>query len=311
MFADSRQPILVVLVWRGGERFRRALESIGPSEKYFSRVVLSITSEPDSADVRVAHEYIAQRALTGESSKAEIICTRSEFPTMKHQAFWIDYLERTGARDDDWICWLAYDDQLRLAGLSAVTDEDLNWQLERGVTYFGPWAMRHEGPDELWQGVDSDTMESWTSLPLDGPARVSTWDWIQYQLCHPTYIQMSGSVVSLESHKRLVSRFPRKLGPMRIELATAASTNRNLVVEEFPTPISIIYGRSNSDRSNYAKVTRREDTHLILLLVKRLLLNPRELPKFAALTRSVGRNLLIRRRLKSSADESWVVRGYC
>lgn len=69
------QPILVILVWRGGARFRRALDSIRSSEKYFKRIILSITSTQDSEDMKLASNYRDECANLGFSSKAEIICT--------------------------------------------------------------------------------------------------------------------------------------------------------------------------------------------------------------------------------------------
>ncbi len=88
---------------------------------------------------------------------------------MDHQRFWISYLERTGARPHDWIYWLAYDDQVRLRGIERLVDEHGNWPLEKGTAYFGPWAMRHEQADQLFDGPWDEPLESWTSFPVPGP----------------------------------------------------------------------------------------------------------------------------------------------
>lgn len=118
--SDAIKPILVVLVWRGGERFQRALDSIGEAEKFFSRIVISITSELTSDDLTIADDYVKRMNSATEASRAEIICTGRELPTMQHQAFWISYLLNTGARLSDWIYWLAYDDQVSVEGIKQI-----------------------------------------------------------------------------------------------------------------------------------------------------------------------------------------------
>lgn len=273
---DSLQPILVVLVWRGGARFERALESLRQAEKYFKRVVLSITSEPDSADMKAAEQYLRMCELEGRPSKAEVICTQVELPTMEHQAYWINYLLNTGADVQDWIFWLAYDDQLRLNGLQAIAPDPNLWPLKKNHAYFGPWGIRHELPDKLWEPSSDAILETWTSFPSHGPTTMSPLNWALDQLVQPTYMQMSGSVCSLESHARLVQGFPRKSGPMRIELATALDPSTEWVKEFVASP-TYIYGRSNSDRSNYSRVARREDRDLIFRLLKNCVHHPRGL----------------------------------
>ena len=255
------QPILVMMSYRGGARLQRCLESIAAAEHHFKRIVLSITAAEDSEDMRMATEFQQQHP------KAEVICTKIELPTMAHQAFWIDYLERTGATKNDWIYWLAYDDQVRTRGIGNLVDEDGNWPLTHGTAYFGPWAMRHEQADQIWSGDQAADLESWTSFPIEGPLQLPVAQWIGNQLVQPTYMQMSGSVVALESHQRVINGRPKKKGPMRIEMATAATPN-NTTVEEFAEPISIIYGRPNSDRANYARTARHEDLHLIVWLAQ-------------------------------------------
>ena len=241
--------------------------------------------------------------------KAEVICTKVELPTMAHQAFWIDYLERTGATENDWIYWLAYDDQVRTRGIGNLVDENGNWPLTRGTAYFGPWAMRHEQADQIWSGDPAADLESWTSFPIEGPLQLPVAKWIGNQLVQPTYMQMSGSVVSFESHRRLISGFPRKKGPMRIEMATASAPN-NVRVAEFNQPVSIIYGRSNSDRSNYSTTARKEDLHLVIWLTKYELRHPNAIPvlvKAAAAVTALWTRVLIGK--AQLPDERWVVRG--
>ena len=297
------QPILVVLVWRGGERFKRSLNSLIDSEQFFRRIVLSITSEANSDDVHIARQYLKERANLGIPSKAEIICSGEELPTMQHQAFWIDYLEETGAQADDWIFWLAYDDQIRSRGVAQIVDNSGNWPLNSSSIYLGPWAIRHESSSELWRGDCSTTSESWTCLPLDKRCDVAIEDWISQQILHPTYIQMSGSVAPLRNHKRLIAKWPRKKRPMRIEMATAAQRGVTKI-SEFPTPLTYIYGRSDSDRSAYGRLAYFEDLNLTAQLLREFFSSPLIMRHLCVtLARRVAK--LIRR---VSIREEWRVR---
>ncbi len=303
------QPILVTLVYRGGDRFKRALESIGSAEHLFSRIVVSITGAADSEDMRSVDAYLDNRHREGTGSKVEVICSGVELPTMDHQRFWIDHLETTGASPEDWIYWLAYDDQVRARGIEALIDEDGNWPLELGTIYFGPWAMRHERADQAFDGPWDVPIESWTSFPVKGPTGLTVADWICRQFRQPTYLQMSGSLATLRNFQALRDSWPRKRGPMRIEMAMAAAPSNTHVVE-LPEPIVIIYGRPNSDRANYAKTARREDIHLIAWLLQYSLRHPSTLPHFAraaaGVTASYARVLTGRGSLPA---EDWVVRG--
>lgn len=291
-----------MMVYRGGDRFLRALESLTPALGYFSRVILSVTSAEDSADAAAARRFAEGHPVV------EVLCTGRELPTMAHQAFWIDYLEQTGGHLDDWILWLAYDDALRLRGLQALVDEHGNWPLRADTAYFGPWAMRHEQAESLWDGDPTDPLDSWTSFPIGGPLRTSVIDWIGGQLFQPTYMQMSGSVCPLRSHRALVHGLLRKGGPMRIEMATAAGP-RTHHVEEFAEPISIIYGRPDSDRASYGRLARREDWHLLAHLVGYLVRHPGQLPvaiRWALRIAHRGWRAATGRR--SEIGEAWVCR---
>lgn len=305
--ADSAdtQPILVVLVWRGGLRFQRALDSIRDAEKYFKRIILSITAAPDSEDMQLAEQYLRTCALTGRPSRAEIICTQVELPTMQHQKFWINHLLATGANLEDAIFWLAYDDQLRLQGLREVVPNELRWPLKRRHAYFGPWGIRHERPDVLWQPKQGEALEIWTSFQTNGPIRLNPIKWCLEQLRQPTYIQMSGSVASLRSHANLVYTYPRKLGPMRIEMATALAPGIDYVTE-FPTALTYIYGRSNSDRSNYAKVAAREDRDLAFRLFLKCARSPKLIPSFLG---EDLRSILSQKIHREVKSEEWRVRS--
>ena len=299
------QPILVVMDYRGGNRFRRCLDSVARSEQYFSRIIISVTATHDSQDMAIAARY----RLDHPQSKVEVICTEVEMPTMQHQAFWVDYLENSGAKGTDWIYWLAYDDQVRPAGIELLLDQCGSWNLEPNTAYFGPWAMRHEKADEVFPGPWNEPLESWTSFPLPGPTRLSVIQWISRQLKQPTYMQMSGSICSFESFLQVRDGRPRKTGPMRIEMAVASATC-NTSVEEFPEPISIIYGRPNSDRASYGASARKEDTHLLGWLTRYALAHPRVIPSLIGQSFGVAKTYLgLGSSTTPKVEEDWVVRG--
>ena len=287
------------MVWRGGARFERCLTSIEASIPYFTRVVISVTAPQGSDDVRRAREF------QGRHPSVEVICTGHELPTMAHQAFWIDYLEASGLAPDDWIYWLAYDDQVRPEGIATLVDLEGNWPLHANTAYIGPWAMRHESADGLWAGQEGDPMEIWTSFPASGPTRLPLLQWIRAQLAQPTYMQMSGSVMPFANYRELRDGRPRKQGPMRIEMATAAGRGTDFVAE-FDEPISIIYGRSNSDRASYGKAARREDVHLVAWLTRWVSHHLDQAPELAGI---IADQFRARATRTSMPQEEWRVRG--
>ena len=297
------RPILVCMVWRGGDRFDRALASIAQTLPFFDRVLLSITGPKSGEDMARA------TAFQGRHPHVEVICTGEEWPTMQHQAFWIEYLLRSGASAQDWIYWLAYDDEVRASGVEATVNEAGSWPLVPGTAYFGPWAMRHEQPEHLWAGDPSTRLESWTSFPLEGPTELAVEQWIAEQLRQPTYIQMSGSVNPLQSFIDLRDLRPRKRGPMRIEMAVASATCSRTVAE-FAEPVSIIYGRSNSDRAAYGKRARKEDMHLATWLARYSLHHPRAAKSLAVATFSAAVSTIAAAAgVKNFPTEEWRVRG--
>jgi len=289
-----------MMSYRGGERLARCLRSIAGSRQYFSRVILSITASEDSDDMRQA------RTFAEAHPGVEVICTGVELPTMRHQEFWVDYLEESGVQPTDWIFWLAYDDEVRASGIREIIDDCCNWPLVAGTSYFGPWAMRHEGADTLWAGEMHADLESWTSFPVDGPTQLPVLSWIDDQLVQPTYIQMSGSVNAFASFLQVRDGHPRKQGPMRIEMAVAA-TSCNTSVREFFTPVSTIYGRPNSDRAAYGAAARAEDRHLLLWLCVYAFHHPRTVPRLGRLALQQVTNVFRRR---PAPEEEWRVRSF-
>ena len=262
------QPTLVLPVYRGAERFARALGSLPSSEEYFARIIVSINGAHTSDDMAAITEY-----CRAHSSKVEIICTGQELQWMAHQYFWLTHLESTGAEPTDWIYWFAHDDEIRPSGIASMIDDRGNWPLEHGTIYLGPWAMRHEQGDTLFDGPRDIDLESWTSFPPEGPLRLTVGDWVAGQLVQPTYINMSGCITTMSTFQAL-RKFPfQKPGGMRIEMAAAAAPNNTWVVE-LPEPVVITYGRPNSDRTQYAKVARQDDRHIVAWLAHYVLRHP-------------------------------------
>jgi len=293
------KPILVMMSWRGGERLKRCLRSIAEAEHYFDRIVLSITGEHECDDMVRALRFQSDHPLV------EVICTGKELPTMAHQAFWIDYLQQTQAKPAEWIYWLAYDDQVAIDGIEHVVDPQGNWPLKSNTVYFGPWSMRHETPEDLWSGDPKSPPQVWTSFPSGGSRRIPVLQWIANQLERPTYMQMSGSVIPFHNYLELRNGRPRKNGPMRIEMATALGS-KTTHVAEFAEPVSIIYGRSNSDRATYGKAARKEDIHLIAWLARYTFQNPGSLPKSVSiLASSALRAFSVGIGLQPNAQEEW------
>ena len=298
------KPILVVMVWRGGERFARCLASIRETHDLFSRIVLSVTAAENSPDHIMAQEFAT------EFSNVEVICTGTELPTMSHQDFWVNYLKNTDTNPREWIYWLAYDDQVFAPGMRDLfANEEQSVKFQSDTVYFGPWAMRHEKPDELWNGGELAPMETWTSFPTNGPLTLPLITWIGDQLTQPTYMQMSGSLIPFRNYLELSHGTPKKTGPMRIEMATAAGTGTKFV-QELPHPISVIYGRSNSDRASYGNAARKEDWHLIRWLLRYAKANPTQWGNVISLIAHQALKLAKRKAIRDPApEEEWRVRG--
>ena len=292
------KPILVMLSWRGGARLTRCLKSIAPALPYFSRVLLSSTSAFDSDDANQIKDFA--RAHAG----VEAISTGVELPTMQHQRFWINHLIATGANADDMVFWLAYDDEVRISGLHQLVGARGHWPVMLDTVYLGPWALRHESPAQLWSGIESELLESWTCLPLP-TTRMPLLTWIAEQLRQPTYLQMSGSVMPLRAHADLVMRTPVKAGPMRIEMATAVASGAAYVAE-FAEPLTIIYGRSDSDRASYGSAARAEDIDLVRRIGRYVARNPSQAGRAS---RFAWTGLKSRLLGSSPVAEEWRIRG--
>lgn len=297
------QPILVLPVYRGGLKFERALRSVRAAEPFFRRIVISLNSPADSPDLETVAKYRA-----GGLTTIEVIHTHDELPWMAHQYFWLDYLERTGEGPDSWVLWFAHDDQLRVAGIQALTSTDGSWPLEERTLYLGPWGMRYDPPCGLYDGPSDAPLESWTSFPINGPLRLPVGEWIAQQLEQPTYINMSGCITQLASFQAMRS-FPfAKPGGMRIEMATAAAPN-NRYVQELSEPVVITHTSPSTDRTTYAAVARKDDAHMVAWLANYLTRHPSAIPATARATSRLASRGLAQRLGKSEAvTEDWRIR---
>lgn len=273
-------------VYRGGAKFERALASVRTSEQYFRRIIVSLNSPEGSPDEVAARSYRA-----GGGSKIEIIQTGTELPWMTHQYFWLTHLESTGEQPRDWVYWFAHDDQLRHTGIERLTDDTGAWPLLPQTTYLGPWGMRYDPIDGMYDGRTDAPLESWTSFPLAGPLELPVGEWIAQQLEQPTYINMSGCVTQLASFQRLRDFPIPKPGGMRIEMATAAAPN-NLRVAEFAEPVVITHTSKGSDRTQYAKVARKDDRHMAVWLANYMAHHPSAVGPTARAAAKVARDHL-------------------
>ena len=121
---------------------------------------------------------------------------------------------------------------------------------------------------------------------------------------------MSGSVNPLQSFIDLKDLRPRKRGPMRIEMAVASAKDSRSVAE-FAEPVSIIYGRPNSDRAAYGKRARKEDIHLATWLARYSLHHPQAARNLAtALFSAAGATIAAAAGMNSRPTEEWRVRGF-
>ena len=287
-------------VYRGGAKFARALASVRGAEQYFRRIVISLNSPKGSPDEDTVAAYLAEGP-----SKVEVIQSGTELPWMPHQYFWLRHLEETCEGADTWVYWFAHDDALRPSGMSRIVDADGNWPLRRGDIYLGPWGMRYDEIDALYDGPTETDLQSWTSFPLAGPLELPVAEWIAQQLEQPTYINMSGCITSMSSFQALRDFPIAKPGGMRIEMATAAAPG-NLRVVEFPEPVVITYTSKGSDRTQYAKVARKDDRHMVAWLANYVVRHPSAAIPTARATVKVGTDYLkVLARRGSLPAEDW------
>ena len=95
---------------------------------------------------------------------------------------------------------------------------------------------------------------------------------------------------------------------MRIEMATALGRVTQFC-QELEEPVSIIYGRSNSDRATYGNAARKEDVHLLAWITRYAARPPQALKDLLEITTGqVSRQWRQRLRGEPPAQEEWRTR---
>ena len=95
---------------------------------------------------------------------------------------------------------------------------------------------------------------------------------------------------------------------MRIEMATALGRVTQFC-QELEEPVSIIYGRSNSDRATYGNAARKEDVHLLAWITRYAARHPQALKDLLEITTGqVSRQWRQRLRGEPPAQEEWRTR---
>jgi hypothetical protein len=204
--------------------------------------------------------------------------------------------------------WLGHDDELNPTGLEDVCT-DGRWPLPAETMMLGPWVVRHESIDALYQGSESQQDEVWTCFPDPLIGTLPAIDWVCDQLIRPTYLNLTGGIFPFSSLLAILDFWHRKTANMRAEmtLATAPGTH---FISEFPEPVVIVYGRADSDRATIpARHARSDDRHLVLWLARYVSHDPRAMGRFiktlAHLASLRGRVALGRASLPA---EEWVRR---
>jgi hypothetical protein len=252
------RPLLVIPVYRGGERFLRCLAGLPPNLHYFDGVTLSINSGSGSSDEQAA------RAFASLHPGVQVVVTGRELTSFDHTRFWAAQLELRGITGRQPLLWLAHDDELHTPGLAHLAPTGGAWDLDPHTTYLGPWIVRHESVSQLWQPPADYQDEVWTCFRGASPQKGI--DWIRQQLQRPTYISFSGCVFPFASMQSLVACRPRKKAGMRVEMSMVAAPGMRDAAE-FAVPVSIVYGRADSDRATIPRRSAQlDDLHLLYWL---------------------------------------------
>lgn len=302
-FATDPRPVLLIPVYRGGERFERCLRSLACAPEYFSAVVLSMNSTNDSADRARALDYQANAALP-----VVVLSTGTELTSMDHTRFWAGELRRQQLLAATNLMWLGHDDEIDPEGL-AISCPGGRWPLRKGTMLLGPWKLRHESVGELYRAPDNEQLETWTCFPDQLAKPQTAIDWACDQLLHPTYLNLTGGVFSFAAVLDIVDHRLRKQSGMRMEM-TLATTRGSRCITELPEPVTIVYGRADSDRATIpATHARADDRHLLKWLTRYASFTPHAKVRLAA---TVARLTALRARVAlgkaTLPAEDWVVR---
>ncbi len=298
------RPIIVIPVYRGGERFQRCLASLAGAPDYFAAIVVSINGPAGSPDHERALEYQAHAGLP-----VEILNTTVEMNSMSHIRFWASELRNAGLATSATLMWMGHDDELNPEGLRLVAPHG-RWPLAEDTMVLGPWVVRHEAVDEVTVPAADDVSETWTCFPDPWVIKRPSMEWVCDQLMHPTYLNLTGGVFTFESLLAMIDFPVRKKAGMRAEM-TLATAPKTTFITEFDQPIVIVYGRADSDRATIpTSDARSDDRHLIAWLSRYAIAHPRTGPRLIA---TIGRLTLLKARVAagraSLPSEDWVVRA--
>ena len=299
---DAR-PLLVVPVYRGGLRFERCLASLIHAGGFFSGLVLSINGPTESPDLVSALKF--QESV---DFPVEILNTEVEMTSMDHIRYWTAHLQKTKIPLDQQIMWLGHDDELDPVGLAQSCPDGV-WPLRENTMVLGPWKLRHESVDSLYEIPMNEKLETWTCFPDPAQLPMKSMDWACDQLLHPTYINLTGGVFPFRSLQAVVEFKPRKVSGMRMEMTLATAPGSGCI-SELPEAITIVYGRADSDRATIPrKDALNDDRNLLLWLSKFATLTTGSRKRF---TLTLLRIALLRGQVllgrAEPPGEDWVVR---
>jgi len=300
---NDPRPVLVIPVFHGGERFERCLRSLACAPAYFAAVVLSINARPDSPDLAVAMGFRRNAGLP-----VAVFNTTGEMNSMSHSRFWATELRRRNLPPNTHLMWLGHDDELDPDGLAAACPGG-QWPLRPGTMILGPWKLRHESVGTLYEAPEDEQLETWTCFPDQTVKPQSSIDWVCDQLLHPTYLNLTGGVFPFGSVLDIVDFRVRKTAGMRMEMTLATSLGSRRITE-LDEPVTIVYGRSDSDRATIPNAhARSDDRHLLIWLARYAARTPRTRARFAS---TLARLTTLRTKVAlgraTLPAEDWVVR---
>ena len=301
--ATDPRPVLLIPVYRGGERFERCLSSLTCAPEYFSAVVLSMNSPRESADHLLALEFQASAKLP-----VVVLNTGTELTSMDHSRFWANELRTQFLPETTQLMWLGHDDELDPEGL-AISCPGGSWPIRESTMLLGPWKLRHESVGELYRVPEDEQLEVWTCFPDQQSKPQTAIDWVCDQLLHPTYLNLTGGVFPFAGVLDIVDHRIRKQSGMRMEM-TLATTRGSRYITELPEPVTIVYGRADSDRATIPAVhARADDRQLMKWLTRYASFTPTAKVRLAA---TVAKLTTLRARVAigkaSLPAEDWVVR---
>jgi hypothetical protein len=300
--ADPR-PVLVIPVYRGGERFARCLRSLVCAAEYFSSVVISINGPAESLDLQAAEGFQLQAGLA-----VAVLNTTVEMNSMSHSRFWTNELRRRHLPATAHVMWLGHDDELNPEGLALACPEG-QWPLQPSTMILGPWQLRHESVDALYEAPENEKLETWTCFPDRAAPPQPSLNWVCDQLLNPTYLNLTGGVFAFGSLLDIVDFRIRKASGMRMEM-TLATAPGTLFITELAEAVTIVHGRADSDRATIPVAhTRRDDRHLLMWLSRYAAVTPKTRTEFVStLAQLVALRFRVAIGRARLPVERWVVR---